>query len=157
MMVMRTRLNVRFVRSFPFLIVLLRLSDNYLTFIMEAHILQTAILCSYCLDSVKVTLLCVYPWDKLRILQCCWCIPLSLKADSHIVCLAHAVPLPCRAAKGVECAFPIWFTQCGRVWYTLAMPCPCHAPTAPFLSRPLSLLSGSVVHICLLGGNQLTQ
>ena len=29
------------------------------------------------------------------------------KADSHIACRAHAVPLPCRAAKGLECVFPI--------------------------------------------------
>ena len=42
----------------------------------------------------------------------------SIKADSHIAC---------RAAKGLECVFPIWFTQCGRVWFTLAMPCPCRA------------------------------
>jgi hypothetical protein len=41
-------------------------------------------------------------------------------------CRAHAVPLPCRAAEGLECVFPIWFTQCGRVWFTLAMPRPCH-------------------------------
>ena len=27
----------------------------------------------------------------------------SLDADSHITCRAHAVPLPCRAAKGLEC------------------------------------------------------
>jgi hypothetical protein len=32
-----------------------------------------------------------------------------------IACRAHAVPLPCRAAKGLECVFPILFTQCGRV------------------------------------------
>jgi hypothetical protein len=51
-------------------------------------------------------------------------------------CHAHAVPLPCRAAKGLECVFPIWFTQCGRVWFTLAMPRPCRAPTMPFFSRP---------------------
>ena len=51
---------------------------------------------------------------------------ITLKADSHIACRAHAVPLSCRAAKGLECVFPIWFTQCGRVWFTLAMPCPCH-------------------------------
>jgi hypothetical protein len=49
---------------------------------------------------------------------------------------AHAVPLPCHAAKGLECVFPIWFTQCGRVWFTLAVPCPCPAPTMPFFSRP---------------------
>jgi hypothetical protein len=40
-----------------------------------------------------------------------------LKADSYIACRAHAVPLPCRATKGLECVFPIWFTQCGRVWF----------------------------------------
>ena len=31
----------------------------------------------------------------------------ALKADSHIACRAHTVPLPCRAAKGLECVFPI--------------------------------------------------
>jgi hypothetical protein len=55
-----------------------------------------------------------------------------LKADSHIACRAHAVPLPCRAAKGLECVFPIWFTQCGRVWFTL--PCRAHALLRPCLS-----------------------
>ena len=60
----------------------------------------------------------------------------AIKADSHIACRAHAVPLPCRAAKGLECVFPIWFTQCGRVWFTLAMPRPWHALTMPFFSRP---------------------
>jgi hypothetical protein len=59
-----------------------------------------------------------------------------VKADSHIACRAYAVPLPCRAAKGLECVFPIWFTQRGRVWFTLAMPRPCPAPTMPFFSRP---------------------
>ena len=49
-------------------------------------------------------------------------------------CRAHAVPLPWRAAKGLECVFPIWFTQCGRVWFTFVMTC--HAPTMPFFSRP---------------------
>jgi hypothetical protein len=59
-----------------------------------------------------------------------------VKADSHIAYRAHAVPLPFRAAKGLECVFPTWFTQCGRVWFTLAMPCPCHALIMPFFSRP---------------------
>ena len=31
----------------------------------------------------------------------------TLKADSHTTCRAHAVPLPCRAARGLECVFPI--------------------------------------------------
>ena len=51
----------------------------------------------------------------------------SLKVDSHIACRAHAIPLPCRAAKSLECVFPIWFTRCSRVWFTLAMSCPCRA------------------------------
>ena len=37
----------------------------------------------------------------------------------------HSMPRPCRAARGLECVFPIWFTRCGRVWFTLSMPCPC--------------------------------
>ena len=48
----------------------------------------------------------------------------------------HSMPCPCHAAKGLECVFPIWFTQCGRVWFTLAMPRSCYAPTMPFFSRP---------------------
>jgi hypothetical protein len=59
----------------------------------------------------------------------------GIKADSHIACRAHAIPLPCRAANGLECVFPIWFTQCGRFWFALAMPCPYHALTMPFFSR----------------------
>ena len=51
-------------------------------------------------------------------------------------CQAHAVPMPCRAAKCLECVFPIWFTQCGRVWFTLVMSRSCHAPTMSFFSRP---------------------
>jgi hypothetical protein len=36
-----------------------------------------------------------------------WCNVDVFKADSHIACRAHAVPLPCLAAKGLECVFPI--------------------------------------------------
>ena len=50
----------------------------------------------------------------------------QVKADSHISCRSHAAPMLCRAAKDLECVFPIWFTQRGRVWFTLAMPRPCH-------------------------------
>ena len=46
----------------------------------------------------------------------------------------YSMPCPCRATNGVECVFHIWFTQCGRVWFTLAMPC--HVLTMPFFSRP---------------------
>ena len=51
----------------------------------------------------------------------------TLKADSHIACRAHAVYLPCLAAKCLECVCPIWFTHYGRVWFTLTLPCPCRA------------------------------
>ena len=43
--------------------------------------------------------------------------------------------MPCRTVKGLECVFPIWFAQCGRVWFTLAMPFPRHAPTMLFFTR----------------------
>jgi hypothetical protein len=59
-----------------------------------------------------------------------------LKADLHIACHAHAIPLLCRAAKGLECVFPIWFTWCGRIWFTLAITRPCPAPTMLFFWRP---------------------
>jgi hypothetical protein len=60
----------------------------------------------------------------------------SIKADSHIACRVHAVPLPRRAAKGLEYVCPIVFTQCGRAYFTLAMPRPCPVLTMPFFSRP---------------------
>jgi hypothetical protein len=53
------------------------------------------------------------PFNSDQIMKC------TVKADSHLACRAHAVPLQCRAANGLECVFPIWFTQCGRVWFTL--------------------------------------
>jgi hypothetical protein len=55
------------------------------------------------------------------------------------------MPFPCRAAKGLEYVFPIWFTQCGRVWFTLAM---CHAPTVPFFSRPQHCRLSTAVLCC---------
>jgi hypothetical protein len=48
----------------------------------------------------------------------------------------HGMPRPCRGAESLECVFPIWFAQCGRVWFTLAVPRPCNALTMPFFSRP---------------------
>ena len=36
-----------------------------------------------------------------------WATTGPVKDDTHIACRAHAVPLPCRAAKGLECVFPI--------------------------------------------------
>jgi hypothetical protein len=46
------------------------------------------------------------------------------------------MPFPCRSTKGLDCVFPIWFTQFGRVWFTHAMPRPCrsHAVPRPYLS-----------------------
>ena len=58
---------------------------------------------------------------------------------THIMpfrCRAHAVPPPYRAAKGLECVFPIWFTQCGSVWFTPAMPCSDNAVLLKATTRP---------------------
>jgi hypothetical protein len=49
----------------------------------------------------------------------------------------HTVRLPFLAANSLDCAFPIWFTQCGRVWFTNTMPRPCHATTMLFWKRLL--------------------
>jgi hypothetical protein len=57
----------------------------------------------------------------------------NLSANSQY----HAVPVPCRSANGLDCVFPIWFTQCGHVWFTHAMPFPCHATNMPFWKWPL--------------------
>jgi hypothetical protein len=35
--------------------------------------------------------------------------------------LIHTTLFPCRATIGLDCVFPIWFTQCDRVWFTHAM------------------------------------
>jgi hypothetical protein len=40
-----------------------------------------------------------------------WPLKPTFMADSHIACRAHAVPLSCRDAKGLECVFPIWFWE----------------------------------------------
>jgi len=65
-------------------------------------------------------------------------------SKGRFTCRAHAFPLPCRAAKGSECVFPIWFKQCGRVWFTLAMPCSDHAvllkATAQHVRRETAVL-----------------
>jgi hypothetical protein len=58
-------------------------------------------------------------------------------------CRSHAVPLPCRSAKSLDCVFPISFTKCGRVWFTHTMPFPCHATNMPFWKRPLKATAGS--------------
>ena len=80
----------------------------------------------------------------------------SVKADTHMACRAHAVPLPCRATKGLDCVFPIWFTQCGRVWFALAMPCQCHAPTM-FFSRPQHSTAVSRRLCCVLEKNGMVR
>jgi hypothetical protein len=61
-----------------------------------------------------------------------------VRVDSHAIpfpCRFRAVPLPCRSAKSLECVFPIWFTQCGRVWFTHTIPFPCHSPAMPWMCR----------------------
>jgi hypothetical protein len=90
---------------------------------------------AYCFDS---------SFHYSSVMKLTWHVHSSFKANSHIPCRSHAVPLSCRAVKGLDCVFPIWFTQCGRVWFTHAMPCraramprPCHATPTPFWKRPI--------------------
>ena len=49
------------------------------------------------------------------------------KTDSHIACRAHAVPLPCRAAKSLKCFFPFDLQSAAVSDSHL----PCHAHAAP--------------------------
>jgi hypothetical protein len=58
----------------------------------------------------------VYHYDHKR----------TFKADSHIACRAHAVPLPCREAKGLECVFLIRFKHSAAVSDS-HLPCRAHA------------------------------
>ena len=54
----------------------------------------------------------------------------TIKADSHIACRAHAVPLPCRAAKGLECLSHLIYTVRPCLIHTChaaPMPCSDHA------------------------------
>ena len=48
----------------------------------------------------------------------------------------HSMPCPCPAAKGLECVFPIWLTHCGRVWFTVVMPCSDHAVLLKARAQP---------------------
>ena len=62
-----------------------------------------------------------------------------LKADSHIACRAHAVPLPCRAAKGLECLSHLIYTvrpYLSHTCHAMPTPRPCHALTMLLCSRP---------------------
>ena len=55
---------------------------------------------------------------------------ITFKADSHIACRAHAVHLPCRAAKGLECLSHLIYT---------VRPCrihTCHAVLLKATARP---------------------
>jgi len=61
---------------------------------------------------------------------------------------AHAVPLSCRVAKGLDCVFPIWLTQCGRLWFTHTMPCPYRAESD--FSRPGHTTAGVRNGMCEL-------
>jgi hypothetical protein len=52
---------------------------------------------------------------------------LAFKADSHIPCCSHAVPLPCRSEKGLDCLSHLIYTVRPCLIYTYhAVPLPCH-------------------------------
>ena len=53
----------------------------------------------------------------------------TLKADSHITCRAHVIPLPCRAAKGLDCLSHLIYTVrlcLIHTYHTAPMPCSDH-------------------------------
>jgi hypothetical protein len=54
------------------------------------------------------------------------------------------------SAKGLDCVFHILYTQRGRVWFTHAMPFPCHATNMPFWKRPLKATAGERHGMCEL-------
>jgi hypothetical protein len=91
---------------------------------------------------------------RVRTVQECICVfrhhQQQLVAVLRRIHTHHAVPLPCRSTKGLDCVFSIWFTQCGRVWFTRAMPFPCHATNMPFWKRPLKATAGSRHGVCEL-------
>ena len=71
--------------------------------------------------------------------HCCVCSVLTfstaapVKADSHIACRVHAVPLPCPCRQGfrLRLSHSIYNAQ-----PCLIHTCPCHVPTMPFFARP---------------------
>jgi hypothetical protein len=81
-------------------------------------------------NSAAMSMACQLLWLHLRLLH-----------TYHAVPTPRPCPLSCRAAKGLDCIFPIRSTQCGRVWFTHAMLRPCHTMPRPCrsernLSRP---------------------
>ena len=55
---------------------------------------------------------------------------MTVKPDSLIACRAHAVPLPCRAAKGLECVFSPFDLHSAAVSDS-HLPCHAHAMLRP--------------------------
>ena len=80
----------------------------------------------YCVTSCRANQVFRSQWvPLLALVVVCTCIFLVQGPSKGRI--THSMPFPCRAAKGLECVFPIWFTQRGRVWFTLAMPWPCRS------------------------------
>jgi len=63
----------------------------------------------------------------VRVTECCISLHLTLKA------ITHSMLVP----KGLDCVLPIWFNQCGRVWFSHTVPRRCCALTVPFWKRHL--------------------
>ena len=63
----------------------------------------------------------------------CWN-RVTIKAYSHIACRVHAVPLPCRTSKGLECLSHLIYTVRPCLIHTchpMPMPRPCRSPAMP--------------------------
>jgi hypothetical protein len=135
----------------------LKLDKNTGCFSCRPKHILVLLVSSFCHKNIlcaafNIVLLTVNCTSSLHTLHCCVSIAAIVMwmccfVMLHVHCLsrqlrpihtlrAMSMLFPCRATKGLECVFPIWFTQCGRVWFTLAMLRPCHALTMPFFSRP---------------------
>jgi hypothetical protein len=62
-----------------------------------------------------------------------------------MLCRSHGLPMlfPCHSTKALDCVFPIWFTQCGHVWFTHSMSFPCHATNMPIRKWTLKAMADS--------------
>ena len=70
--------------------------------------------------TLSLTMNLGYGWISTR--------PRRFKADSHIACRVHAVPLPCRATNGLECLSHLIYTLRPSLIHS------CHAMLRPWRS-----------------------
>ena len=76
-----------------------------------------------------------------------------VKADSHIACRVHAVPLPCRAPKDLDVSFP--FDLHSAAVSDSQLPCHAHAQAHAMLRQCRSFQGHSTARPSLDGRAEL--